>query len=195
LREAYAGLVFVSNEFGRRQRHQCGRRIVGPLLGEKRCEDRSRESRDRLVGIAGGRRLHKINKGHLGLVSENAKEGDLFFMLRGNPIPFLFRRSGGDYALKDACYVHGMTQNWVLEESGCPKQEIRNARHSTTSIVKIEYFSPDARLTVAEGDMREASHSEATKDRQLARREKFSINVPITKPQLFPHPGIRYHKP
>jgi hypothetical protein len=80
--------------------------------------------RDRLLGVAGGRRLCKTKKGYLALVPEDAKEGDIFFMPRGSPLLFPLRHSGGEYTLKDTCYVHGMTHDWVFEESGCPEQEI-----------------------------------------------------------------------
>ena len=74
--------------------------------------------------VAQGRRLCKTKKGYLGLVPEDAREGDIFFIPRGSPLPFLLRRSGHVFILKDVCYVHGMTHDWAYGESGCPEEEI-----------------------------------------------------------------------
>ena len=74
------------------------------------------------MGIMGCRRLCKAKKGYFALVPEDLKEGDIF-MPTGSQLPFLLRRSGGEYTLKNACYVHGMARDWAFEESGCPEQE------------------------------------------------------------------------
>lgn len=77
-------------------------------------------------------------------------------MPRGSPLPFPLRHSGGEYTLKDACYAHGITHDWIFEESGCPETGDPNCPKlivQQTSVEckafdninsEIEYFSPDA---------------------------------------------------
>ncbi len=45
-------------------------------------------------------------------------------MPRWSLLPFLFRRSSDDYILKDITYVHGMTNEWAIGESGGAEEEI-----------------------------------------------------------------------
>jgi hypothetical protein len=120
-------------------------------------------------------------------------------MRRGAPSSsclILLQCSGGDYALKDACYVHGTTHDWVFEDSCCPnrrsllpkltvQQTSAECKPFDNINSEIEYFLPDAGES---GCLRwqKSSHSEATNYRLPARRRKFSINFPITKPQLPP---------
>lgn len=61
------------------------------------------------------RALCFMQHGYLGVIPEEAREGDQITVFLGGKLPFVVRPTGnGDYVLVGACYVHGIMDGELI---------------------------------------------------------------------------------
>ena len=71
-----------------------------------------------------GRKLCVTRKGYIGLVSEDAIEGDTICVFVGADVPFVLRRCDDRYKLLGDCYIHGIMNEEILEMKDCVIRDI-----------------------------------------------------------------------
>ena len=72
----------------------------------------------------GERRLCVTRKGYIGLVPDNATEGDVICIFPGAEVPFVLRKHDDYHELLGDCYVHGIMTGEALGMEGSRIQEI-----------------------------------------------------------------------
>lgn len=78
-----------------------------------------------IVGLMSGRKFFISKRGFIGFAPEDAREGDLIWVLRGGRLPIILRRlepqsaqsSDAEYTLVGDSYVHGIMDGEVVEKA------------------------------------------------------------------------------
>jgi hypothetical protein len=92
----------------------------------------------------GGRMLSITEKGFLGVLPNDAKEGDLIAIFTAGGRPFVLRQlGGGEFTLVGVCYIHGISLGEIMDES---TEKIRDNRVAAVDITLVEAGSASGRV-------------------------------------------------
>lgn len=74
-----------------------------------------------LYRILGQQVFARLTSGHIGLVPDSSRRGDVVYVLAGGPCPFVLRPVGSDplrtYTLVGPAYIHGIMDGESVAES------------------------------------------------------------------------------